>query len=66
MTKEMKDKSLQDVEVYRRWFKENIFHATQNDGTSAIMLMPGGNSVPKYRDDPNGWASPRLATIVRG
>ncbi|KID83955.1 hypothetical protein MGU_08827 [Metarhizium guizhouense ARSEF 977] len=37
VTKEMKDKSMEDVEVYRRWFKANVLCATQNGGTSAIM-----------------------------
>ncbi|KAI1365578.1 hypothetical protein F5Y08DRAFT_352689 [Xylaria arbuscula] len=54
----MKNKSLQDVEVYRRWFKETILRPVGNGGTSAIMLIPCGNSVPKYRDDPNSPPGP--------
>ncbi|KAJ3580057.1 hypothetical protein NPX13_g506 [Xylaria arbuscula] len=54
----MKNKSLQDVEVYRRWFKETILRPVGNRGTSAIMLIPCGNSVPKYRDDPNSPPGP--------
>ncbi|KAL2680453.1 hypothetical protein Neosp_008054 [[Neocosmospora] mangrovei] len=53
VTEEMKAKSLDDVGVYRRWFQANILRATQSGGTSAIMLIPCGNSVPKYGDDPN-------------
>ncbi|KAF2965298.1 hypothetical protein GQX73_g8269 [Xylaria multiplex] len=55
---EMKKKSLQDVDVYRRWFRETILRPIGNGGTSAIMLIPCGNSVPKYRDDPNSPPAP--------
>ncbi|KAI1121395.1 putative amidase [Nemania abortiva] len=58
VTEDMKNKSLQVVEVYRRWFKENVLRPVGNGGTSAIMLIPCGNSVPKYRDDPNSPPGP--------
>ncbi|KAI8715835.1 hypothetical protein NCS52_01092100 [Fusarium sp. LHS14.1] len=58
VTEAMKAKSLDDVGVYRRWFQANILRATQGGGTSAIMLIPCGNSVPKYRDDPNNSPGP--------
>ncbi|KAI0198309.1 amidase signature domain-containing protein [Astrocystis sublimbata] len=50
---DMKNKSLQDVEVYRRWFREDVLRPAGHGGTSAIMLIPCGPSMPKYRDDPN-------------
>ncbi|KAH7302922.1 hypothetical protein B0I35DRAFT_455416 [Stachybotrys elegans] len=48
VTEDMKSKSMEDVEIYRRWFEQNILHSTPNGGTSAIMLIPCGSSGPKY------------------
>ncbi|KAK8059413.1 amidase signature enzyme [Apiospora saccharicola] len=53
VTKEMKETSLQEVEVYRRWFRDNVLKPTEGGGTTAIMLIPCGSSTPKYRDEPN-------------
>ncbi|KAJ8129848.1 hypothetical protein O1611_g3785 [Lasiodiplodia mahajangana] len=58
VTEDMKNKSLEDVEIYRRWFRETILRPVGNGGTSAIMVMPCGNSVPQYRDATHGPPGP--------
>ncbi|KAF3066593.1 Amidase 1 [Daldinia childiae] len=58
VSREMKEKSLEEVRVYRRWFEENILAPKGSGGTTAVMIIPCGNSVPKYRDDPNSAPGP--------
>ncbi|KAJ6006803.1 hypothetical protein N7451_004747 [Penicillium sp. IBT 35674x] len=43
----------QELEVFRRWFDENIFSKDPDTMSEAIMIMPYGSANPKYRDVAN-------------
>lgn len=53
VTLEQKEKSLEELEVYRRWFQENIMKPDANGGSDAVLFVPCGSGEPKYRDLPN-------------
>ncbi|KAI0113931.1 putative amidase [Nemania sp. FL0031] len=42
-----------ELEVFRKWFNENVISANSETLSDAIMIMPYGSANPKYRDAPN-------------
>ena len=42
-----------ELEVFRRWFDENVLSSDPDTISDAIMIMPYGMGGPKYRDAPN-------------
>lgn len=53
VTPEQKAKGLGEIEVYKKWFHENILNTDEITGSDAILILPCGSSEPKYRDLPN-------------
>lgn len=53
VTLEQYDRSKQELSAYRKWFAENVLTTDDQTGSTAVMILPCGSSVPKYRDDPN-------------
>jgi len=41
------------MKVVRTWFEKNIMGPDKERVTDAVMVMPFGSAVPKYRDDAN-------------
>lgn len=40
--------------MYRRWARENLMNRDGELLSDAIMIIPSGSPLPKYRDDANG------------
>lgn len=53
VTLEQKNQALGEVDVYRRWFHDNVMQPEDGGGSDAILLLPAGSGEPKYRDVPN-------------
>jgi hypothetical protein len=49
-----KDQSIAQLDVFRKWFNENVMSETSTLLSDAVMVMPFGNATPHYRDEPNG------------
>ncbi|KAL4936545.1 amidase signature domain-containing protein [Aspergillus oleicola] len=43
----------EELEIFRKWFEENVFSHDPNSISEAIMIMPYGAANPKYRDSAN-------------
>ncbi|KAK0727826.1 hypothetical protein B0T26DRAFT_748124 [Lasiosphaeria miniovina] len=41
------------MKVFRTWVGNNIIGPDKDTVTNAVMVMPFGSAVPKYRDDAN-------------
>jgi hypothetical protein len=54
ITLEDKERGLKEMEIFRNWFQENVFGSNADTASDAVMIMPNGRAVPKYRDDHNG------------
>ncbi|KAJ4154988.1 hypothetical protein LMH87_000258 [Akanthomyces muscarius] len=50
---EQKEQALKEMEVYRRWFRENIMASGTDGYSDAVLILPCGSGEPKYRDLPN-------------
>jgi hypothetical protein len=55
ITLEEKERGLYELAEFRKWFNESIMTTDSETGSDAILLMPNGRAVPKYRDEPNGY-----------
>jgi hypothetical protein len=53
VTLEQKNQALKELEVYRRWFHDNVLKPEGDGGSDAILIVPCGSGEPKYRDLPN-------------
>lgn len=53
VTLEQKEQAEKELDVYRRWFHENILKAEDAGGSDAVLILPCGSADPKYRDLPN-------------
>jgi len=41
---------LERIDVFRRWFNENVMEIGQDSGFDTVMVLPYGIAEPKYRD----------------
>ena len=53
VTIEQKAQGLEEIEVYKTWFRDNIMTADEVTASDAVLILPCGTSAPKYRDDQN-------------
>ncbi|KAJ0123645.1 amidase [Diaporthe amygdali] len=53
VTLDQKNQAVGELEVYRRWFRENIMQQVEGGGSDAVLILPCGSGEPKYRDLPN-------------
>ncbi|KAI0199400.1 putative amidase [Astrocystis sublimbata] len=52
-TKEERAQGVAEMKVFRDWFEKNIMGPHRDTVSDAVMVMPFGSAVPKYRDDAN-------------
>lgn len=51
---EQQEEGRKKLEIFRTWFQENVMRTDERTLSDAVLIMPNGRAVPKYRDDHNG------------
>jgi hypothetical protein len=54
VTKEQRDDGMEKMEVFRRWFAENVMDTARESMEEAVLIMPFGSATPQYRDVTHG------------
>ncbi|KAB8339253.1 hypothetical protein FH972_022187 [Carpinus fangiana] len=49
------EQGLEEQRIFREWFESKFMSSDSNTMSNAVMIMPYGSAVPKYRDAPNGY-----------
>ncbi|KAL9100822.1 MAG: hypothetical protein Q9163_003852 [Psora crenata] len=63
VTEKERDIGLAELKVFRDWVMESVMKPDPTTGSDAVLIMPSGNSGPKYRDDPNRYAFSSMHTF---
>ena len=45
------EQSLEEIQVLRRWFAEQVLHTNSSTASSAILLLPVGSGHPVRKDN---------------
>src|SRR4051812_23711293 len=71
VTIEQKEEALDEMEIFRNWFTENVMKGEAQTASSAVLILPSGRGQPWYRDVPlevpfrtNGYNSMALAVLL--
>lgn len=61
VTEEEHRKDTGRIEIYRRWFDENILGSSTPNAKSAIVILPCGNPKVEHRNEPVAYAACELS-----